>query len=141
MPVVFYGCEIWSVLSGEERRLKVLENRVLRGIFGPKRDEVTGELRKLHNEKFIDLYSQNNIWVKNDMGGACSTYGERRGAYRVLMGNPERNWQLGRPRRRWKDNIKMNLQEVGFGALTRLVWLRIGTGGALVKEVRNFQVP
>ena len=61
MPVVLNGCETWSVILKEERRLKVFENRVLRKIFGPTRDEVTGEWRKLHNEGLSDLYSLPNI--------------------------------------------------------------------------------
>jgi len=61
LPVVLYGCEIWSPTLGEERRLRVFENRVLRGIFGLKRDEVTGEWRKLHNEELSDLYSSSYI--------------------------------------------------------------------------------
>ena len=61
MPVVLYGCENWSLMLREERRLKVFENRVLRRIFGPKRDEETGEWRKLHNEELNDLYSLRNI--------------------------------------------------------------------------------
>jgi len=61
LPVVLYGCETWSLTLREERRLRVFENRALRRIFGPKRDEVTGELRKLHNEEFNDLYSSANI--------------------------------------------------------------------------------
>jgi hypothetical protein len=78
LPVVLYGCETWSLTSREKRRLRVLENRVLRRIFGPMRDEVTEEWRKLHNEKLNDLYSSPNIiWVikKNEMCGAGSTYG------------------------------------------------------------------
>jgi len=75
----------------EERRLRVFEKRVLRRIFGPERDEVTGEWRKLHNEELNDLYcftkycSGDKI-EKNEMGRACSAYGERRGEYRVLVG-------------------------------------------------------
>jgi len=61
LPVVLYGCETWSLTLREERRLRVFENRVLRRIFGPKRNEVTRELRKLHNEELIDLYSSPNI--------------------------------------------------------------------------------
>jgi hypothetical protein len=61
LPVVLYGCETWSRTLREEHRLRVFENRVLRGIFGPKRDEVTGEWRKLHNEELRDLYSSSSI--------------------------------------------------------------------------------
>jgi hypothetical protein len=82
VPVVLYGCETWLLTLGEKRRLRVLENRVLRGIFGPKRDEETG---------------------------ACSTYRERRGVYRVLVGKPEKMRTPGRSRRRWEDNIKMDI--------------------------------
>jgi hypothetical protein len=66
---------------------------------------------------------------KNEFGGTCSTTGKRRGVYRVLMGKPEGKRPLGRPRRRWENNIKMDLQEVGCGVWTGLSWLRIRTGG------------
>jgi hypothetical protein len=102
----------------EEYRLRVLENRVLRRIFGPKMDEVTGEWRKLHHDELNDLYSSCNIvqviksrimrWAEHV---ACM--GERRGVYRVLVGKPEGKRRLGRPRCRWEDNIRMDLQEVG----------------------------
>ena len=80
LPVVLYGCETWSLKLREERRLRVFENRVLRRVFGPKRDEVTGEWRKLHNEELNDMYSLPNIVrvVKsreNEMGGACGAFG------------------------------------------------------------------
>jgi len=65
------------------------------------------------------------LWI----GGACNTYGARRSVYRVLVGKPEGKIQLGRPRRRWEDNIKTDLQEVGWGAWTGSIWLGIGTGG------------
>jgi hypothetical protein len=66
-------------------------------------------------------------------GRGIGTYGrDRKGAYTVLVGRPERKTPLERPRRRWEDNIKMDLQEVGWGAWTGLIWLRIGTGGGLL---------
>jgi hypothetical protein len=101
----------------EERRLRVFENRVLR-VFGPKSDEVTGECRKLHNEELNDLYSLPNIVqvVKSRRirwAGHVARLGEDRGVHRVLVGKPEGRRPLGRPRLRWEDNIKMDLQEVG----------------------------
>jgi len=118
----------------EGRRLSVFENRVLRRIFGPKRDEVTWEWRKLHNEELNDLYcSPNIVWmIKSRMrwAGHVARMGKGRGVYRVLVGKPEGGRPLGRPRRRWVDNIKMTLQEVGCGGLwTGSSWPRIGTGG------------
>jgi hypothetical protein len=97
----------------------VFENRVLRVIFGRKRDEVTGEWRRLHNEKLNDLYSSPNIIrvIKSRRmrwAGHVARMGEGRGAYRVLVGRPEGRKPRGRPRRRWEDNIKMDLQEVGW---------------------------
>jgi hypothetical protein len=100
----------------EERRLRVFENRVLR-VFVPKRDKVTGEWRKLHNE-LNDLYFLPMRMVKSRRmrwAGHVSRMGAERGVHRVLVGKPEGKRQLGRPRRRWEDNIKMDLQEVGLG--------------------------
>ena len=90
----------------------------IRRIFGPKRDEVTGEWRKLHNEEHNDLYCSPNIVevIKSRRmrwAGHMAHMGEGRGVYRVLVGKPEGKRPLGRPRRRWEDNIKMDLQEVG----------------------------
>jgi len=104
----------------EERRLRVFENRVLKRVFGPKRDEVTWEWRRLHNEELSDLYSLSNIVrvVKSRRmrwTGHVAHMGQGRGVYRVLVGIPEGKRPLGRPRRRWEDNIKMDLQEVGGG--------------------------
>jgi hypothetical protein len=115
----------------------VFENRVLRGIFGSKRDGVTGEWRRLHNEELNDMYSSPNIiWViksrKMRWTGHVARMGEGRGAYRILVGRPEGRRPLGRPRRRCENNIKMDLQEVGWGTWTGLIWLRIGTGGGLL---------
>jgi len=72
LPIVLYGCETWSLILREESRLRVFENRVLRGVFRPKRDEVTGEWRKLNNEDLTDLYSSGDEIEKNEMGEACS---------------------------------------------------------------------
>jgi len=118
LPVVLYGCDTWSFTLREERRLRVFENMVLRGIFGPRRDEVTGEWRKLHNEKLNDLYFSPNIVrvIKSRRmrwAGNVARMGERRDVYRVLVGKHEGKRPLGRPRRRWEDNIKIDLQEVG----------------------------
>jgi len=98
----------------------VSENRELRRIFGSRRYEVTGEWRKLHNEELIDLYSSPIIvpMIKSRRmrwAGHVVRMGERRGVYRVLVWKPEGKRPLGRIRRRWEDNIKMDLQEVGCG--------------------------
>jgi len=98
----------------------VFENRVLRRVFEPKRVEVTGEWTKLHNEEMNDLYSLPNIMrvVKSRLmrwAGHVARMGEDRGVHRVLVGKPEGKRPLGKPRRRWEDNIKMDLQEVGEG--------------------------
>jgi hypothetical protein len=120
LPVVLYGCETWSLTLREEHRLTVFENRMLRRIFGLKRDEVTGEWRKLHNEELCDLYSSPSIIriIKSSRmrwAGHMARMGEKRNAYRLLAGKPEGKRPLGRPRRRWVDNIRMDLGEVGWG--------------------------
>ena len=93
---------------------------VLRRIFGPRRDEVMGEWRRLHNEELNDLYSSPNIVrvIKSrgmKWAGHVARMGEERGVYRIFVGKPEGRRLLGRPRRRWVDNIRMDLQEVGCG--------------------------
>ena len=147
LPVVLYGCETWSLTLREGRRLRVFENRVLRRIFGPKWDDVTGEWRKLHNEELSDLYSVPNIVrvVKSRRmrrAGYVARMGERRGVHRVLIGKPEGKRPFGRLRLRWEDNIKMDLQEVGGGCGN---WMELaqdrGRWRALVSTVMNFRVP
>ena len=124
----------------------MFENRALRRVIGPKRDEVTGEWRKLHNEELRDLYSLPNIVrvVKSRrMGwaGHVARMVEGRGVHRVLVGKPEVKRPLGRPRHRWEDNIKMELQEVGGGG----DWMELAQDRdrwrALVNMVMNFWVP
>ena len=114
----------------------MFENKVLRRIFGPKRDEVTREWRKLHSEELNDLYFSLNIVrvIKSRMreAGHAARMGERRGTYRVFVGKPEGKGPLGRTRRRWEDTIKMDLQEVEFEACIGSSCLRIGTGGGHV---------
>ena len=118
MPVL-YGCETWLLILREERTLRVFENRVLRRIFGPRRVEVTGESRKLHNEEFNDLYASSIVRVirsrRISWAGHVARMGERRGVYRVLVRKAEGERSLGRPRCRWEDNIKMDFRELGCG--------------------------
>jgi hypothetical protein len=147
LPVVLYGCEIWSLTLREEstRRLKVFENRVLRRIFGPKRGEVTVEWRKLYNEEFNVLYSSPNIVrvIKSRrMRWAWHVARMGRGLYRVLVGKSGGKRPLRRPRPRWEDNIKIDLQEVKFGGMD---WIELAQDRdrwrALVKAVMNIWVP
>jgi hypothetical protein len=125
----------------------VFENRVLRRIFGPKRDEVTGEWRKLHNEELNDLYCSPTVvrviksrrmrWTVH-----VARMGEERVVYRVLVEKPEGKRPLGRPRHRWEDNIKANLQGVECGGME---WIELARDRdrwrALVNAVMNLRVP
>jgi len=125
LPIVLYGCETWSLTLREVRKLRVFENMVLRRIFGPRRDELTGEWRRLHNEELNGLYSSPNIVrviksIRMRWAGHVARMGEEKGVYRVLVGKPEGRRPLGRHRRRWVDNIRMDLQEVGCGYM---VWI------------------
>ena len=142
LPVVLYGCETWPLTLGEERKL-----RVLRKIFRPRRDEVMGEWRRLHNEELNDSYSSPNIVrvIKSRrMGwaGHVARMGEERGVYRVLVGKLEGRRPLGRPRRRWADNIRMDLQEVGC---VYMDWIGLTQDRdrwrTLVSAVMNLRVP
>jgi hypothetical protein len=125
----------------------VFENRVLRRIFGPKRDEVIGGWRKLHNEELHGSYSSPSIvrvikarrirWA-----GHVARTGEVRSAYNILVERPEGRRPLGRPRRRWEDNIKMDLREIGFGDVD---WIHLAQyrerWRAVVNTVMNLRVP
>jgi hypothetical protein len=120
LPVVLYGCENLTLTLREEHRLRVFENRVLRRIFGHKRDEVTGGWRKLHNEELHGLYSSPSIIRvikarRMRWAGHVARIGEVRGVYNILIGKPEGRRPLGRCRHRWEDNIKMDLGDIGFG--------------------------
>jgi hypothetical protein len=126
-----YDCESWSVTLKEECGLRVFKNSVLRRIFGPKKDEVTGVWRRLHSKELYALYSSSNIIqvIKSRRlrwAGHVACMQKRRGAHRALVGKLEGRRPLKRPRRRWEDNIKMDLREVG------LIWFRIGTVGGLL---------
>jgi len=146
LPVVLYGCETWSLTLREGRRLRVFENRVLRSVFGPKRDEVTDEWRRLHSEELNDLYSSLNIVRAVKSGrmrwaGHVAGMGERRGVHRVLVGKPERKRPLGRPRHRWENNIKKDFREVGGCG----PWMELAQDSdrwrALVNTVMKFPFP
>ena len=147
LPVVLYGCETWSLTLREERKLRVFENMVLRRIFGPRRDEVTGEWRRLHNKELNDLYSSPSIVgvIKSRRirwAGHVACMSEERGVYRVLVGKLEGKRPIGRPRHRWVDNIRMALQEVGCGYMD---WIGLAQDRArwrtLVSAVMNLGVP
>jgi hypothetical protein len=127
--------------------LSFFENRVLRRIFGPKRDEVTGEWRKLHNEELNDLYCSPNIVrviksIRMRWAGPVGRMGDGKVVYRVLVGKPEGKRTLGRHRRRWEDNIKADLQDGGFGGVN---WIGLAQDRdrwrTLVNAVMNLRVP
>ena len=147
LHVVLIGCETWSLTLMKERRVRVSAKRVLRRIIGPKRYDVTGECRKLHNEELSDLYPSSNIarviqWSWRRWAGHVACMGERRGLYRVLLGKPEGNRPPGRPKRRWEDNIKTDLQEVGCGLMD---WIALAQDTdrwrPLLNAVMNLRVP
>jgi len=101
LPVISYGYETWSLTLREERKLRVFENMVFRRMFAPRRDEVTGEWKRLHNEELNDLYSSPNIVrVLKSRRMKWAGHVARMGVYRILVGKPEGRRPLGRPRRR-----------------------------------------
>ena len=125
----------------------MFENMVLRRIFGPRRDEVTEKWRRLHYEELNNLYSLPNIVRVTESrrmrwAGHVAHMGGERGVYRVLVGKPEGRRPLGRPRRRWVDNIRMDLQEVGCGYMN---WIGLAQDRdrwrTLVSALMNLRVP
>jgi hypothetical protein len=140
------GVKLGSLKLREEHRLRVFENRVLSRIFGPKRDEVTGEWRKLHNEEFHILYSSPNIikQIKSRRmrwAGHVARMGEEKNVDKVSMGKPEGKRPLGIPRRRWEDVIGMDLREIGWGSVD---WIQLAQdrerSRALVNMMMNLWV-
>ena len=144
--VVLYGCETWSLTLREESRLRVFENRILRRIFGPKRDE-NGEWRRLHNEELHGLYRLPNVVrvIKSRRlrwAGHVVRMTQGRSAFKILTDKPTGKRPLGRPRCRWEVNIRMDLEEIGIdagewvdSALDRYYWR------ALVNAALNLRVP
>ena len=147
LPVVLYGCETWYLTLREEQRLRMFKNKVLRKIFGAKRDQITGEWRKLHNSELHVLYSSPNIirslklrrvrWSGNVAGMEQS-----RNTYRILVVKPGGKSPLGRPMRRWEDNIRIDLREVGCDPGE---WIDLAEDRdqwrAYVRAVMNLRVP
>jgi hypothetical protein len=130
----------------EEHRLRVFENRVLRRIFGPERDD-DRSWRKLHNDELHDLYSSPNIVrvIKSrrmKWAGHVARMGEERGVFRLLVGRPKGKRPLGRPRRRWEDNIKLDLREIGIDGAN---WIRLAQDRiqwrAIANLVMSLRVP
>ena len=145
--LIMYGCEAWSVTLREEHSLRVFENRVLKRTFEPKRDEVTWEWRRLYKEELYDLYSSLNFIraIKSRRmrwAGLVACMGNRRGAYRVLVGRRELKRPLWRPGHRWEDNIKIDVEEVGWGGMNGLDLAEDkDRWWALVNVVLNLLVP
>jgi hypothetical protein len=147
MTLVLYEYGTWSLTLREKHRLRLFENRVLRKIFGPKRNEVTGGWRKLYNEELHNLYpfpsiirmikSRRMRWATH-----VARMGAHRNAYRILVGKPEGKRPLGRQKHRWVDNIKINLREIVWDGMD---WIDLAQDRdqwrALVNTVMNLRVP
>jgi hypothetical protein len=133
------------LVSHVKGRLRVFEHRVLRRIFGPKKDGVTGEWRKLHSEDLHNLYSSPDIrQIKSRRmrwAGHVARMGEERKLYKVLVGKPKGKRPLGRPRHRWRDGIRMDLREIVLGGVD---WIRLAQDRdrwrAVVCAVMNLRV-
>jgi len=143
LPVVQCGCKTCSLTLGEEHRLRLFENRVLRRIFGPKREEDGS----WNNDELNGLYSSPNIVSvikprRMRWAGHVASMGDGRGVYRVLVERPEGKRPLGRHRSRWEDNIKLYLREIGIDWAN---WIRLAQDGvqwwAFVNTVMNIRVP
>jgi hypothetical protein len=141
--MVLYGCETYSLTLRENNTLRVCEN----GKFGPKRDDVKGGWRKLHNEELHSLYSSPSIirMIKSRRvrwAWYVPRMGEKRNAYRILVGKSEGKRPLGRPRRRWVDDVKTSLREIGWDCMD---WIDLAQDRdqwrALVNTVMNLWVP
>jgi hypothetical protein len=123
MPVVLYGCEIWSLILREEHRLRMIVSMVLRRIFGSKMDKIIEDWKKyiigslittiLHQTSIIIMIKSKRI----SSAGNVTRMGGKRNAYRVLVENPIGKRPLGRPRRRWEDNIKIDAREIGWSGV------------------------
>jgi hypothetical protein len=120
--VVEYGCETWSLTIRKEPRLRVFENRVLRTMFEPKRGEIIGGLRKLHNDELHNLPSSPDIirMIKSRRmrwAWHVARMGEEMKSYRFLAGKPDGKRPLGRRTRGWEDSIKIDPREIGWGGM------------------------
>jgi hypothetical protein len=138
-PVVLYGYETWSLTLREEHRFKLFQSRVLRRIVGSKRDEVTGDWRKMHTGELHNLYSSQDIirHIKSRRlrgAGHVARIGEGISVYRVLVGKPEGKRPLGRPRHRWEDGIKMDLREIGWGGVE---WIHLARDSDRLRDLVN----
>jgi hypothetical protein len=144
---ILYGLDTWCLTLREEHRLRVFDSRVRRRIFGPKRDEVMGVWRKLHSEELHNLYSSPNIirtiksW-RMRWAGYAALMEDKRNLCGILVGKPEGTRPIGRPRGRWKNNIKMDLREIGWNGVD---WIDLTQDSyqwkTLVNTVMNFRVP
>jgi hypothetical protein len=135
LPAVLYGCETWCLTLREEHRTRVFENRVLRRIFGPKRDEVTEGWGKRHNGQLHNLHcsSRRMRWA-----GHVARMGRKRNTCRTLVGPLEENRPVGRPSRTRADNIKMDVKGLGWFSME---WIYLAQCRAFVNMVMNFHFP